>query len=619
MPTINTLFTEFDKAFDNGFPENYRGSGFVDNRTYEVEILLENYNIKSFPKVRNRVRFIRNRNIYAINKNTIISDNSILSYILLKENTNVKPISYRIAKDLKAKINFTSEDVEEILGIFLGKLLIFAIKSKEDIDLIVNKHLDWVFKGDSKAQRDYYDLYYKRVNEIYLQLKPENAAEKLIQIIAIIAKEFIELVTGFISFLLKKLANLISVLKIENRNYWNPVLKDGFTPNSEYTPIFIPNLDVIDFDSFKNYFKKIDIIIKNTFALSKEDSFEKGESYIKFALQEIYYQFKSVGVVIFNGFEIFTNLATTNGQLLNAFLVGLYNGVIEIIAGIVEFVAMLFDLFNTKKLHKFIDDIKVFVKKIKEEGIIKLIREVIATFIKKYKNATNVYDIAKFIGEDIAEISIEAILFIITGGVAATKTFTKKLKHLIKIINDPNPKDLIAYLKKNKRAKNRKDLNMKDFQKITKKMWKDFEYTDLLSVPPPSKKLPCFLAGTLVSTNKGLKNIENLQVNDQVFTYNFKNQKLELKPILKLHNNQTEKYLTIKINNQEIIKTTGAHRFWLPQQNKWIPARNLKIDAVFLTKDKTIATITQLKIIDQNEKTYNLEIKDNPNFFVGKT
>jgi hypothetical protein len=149
-------------------------------------------------------------------------------------------------------------------------------------------------------------------------------------------------------------------------------------------------------------------------------------------------------------------------------------------------------------------------------------------------------------------------------------------------------------------------------------LWDKYSYNDLFQDLkkglPPLK--PCFLAGTLVNTKNGLKAIETLIVGEEVYTYNFKQQQIELKSILKTYQNKTEKYINIHVKN-DVIKATGNHRFWLPKQEQWVAASQLKVGAILSTQNNNFLEIEDLKVVTAIETTYNLEIKDNPNYYVG--
>ena len=145
-------------------------------------------------------------------------------------------------------------------------------------------------------------------------------------------------------------------------------------------------------------------------------------------------------------------------------------------------------------------------------------------------------------------------------------------------------------------------------------MWNDFKYTDLIEIPPAKK--PCFLAGTLIKTVKGLIPIEQIKVNDYVYSYNFKSLKSELKSVSELFVSSCDKYIEISTTN-DIIKATGGHRFWIPDLNKWVKACELSIGMTFQNIDCKNVEIIDLIIIEQKEKTYNFEVVDLHNYYVG--
>lgn len=151
--------------------------------------------------------------------------------------------------------------------------------------------------------------------------------------------------------------------------------------------------------------------------------------------------------------------------------------------------------------------------------------------------------------------------------------------------------------------------------KLAEKMWAEFTYEHLLKIPPTKK--PCFLAGTLVKTENGHLPIEQIKVGDKVFTYNFEKKQTEINTVTHVYENVTQKYLKITTKNS-CIEVTGQHRFWIPKQEKWLMANELKTGMHFLDTHKNLVEILTLEIIENTEKTYNLEIENNHNYFVGQ-
>lgn len=143
-------------------------------------------------------------------------------------------------------------------------------------------------------------------------------------------------------------------------------------------------------------------------------------------------------------------------------------------------------------------------------------------------------------------------------------------------------------------------------------MWKDFTYQNLLD-----GKKPCFLDGTLVKTEKGLIAIEKIEVGTKVLSYNFETQKTEYQPVLQTFSNFAVKYVEIHTET-EVLKVTGAHLFYVPKEKKWLAASQLKVEMHLVDDNQNIALIKKLNIIKAEVPTYNLEVTENHNYYVGK-
>lgn len=183
------------------------------------------------------------------------------------------------------------------------------------------------------------------------------------------------------------------------------------------------------------------------------------------------------------------------------------------------------------------------------------------------------------------------------------------------VIEDGNSTRKLTETDKTKFFEELKKVADNTINQTPEQMWKDFKYSDLMEIPPTKK--PCFLAGTLVKTENGHLPIEQLKVGNKVYSYNLEKKQTEINTILRVYENVTQKYLKIKTQNS-CIEATGQHRFWIPKQEKWLMANELKTGMHFLDTNKNLVEILNLEIIENIEKTYNLEIKNNHNYFVGQ-
>ncbi|MDK2771432.1 MAG: Hint domain-containing protein [Flavobacterium sp.] len=144
-------------------------------------------------------------------------------------------------------------------------------------------------------------------------------------------------------------------------------------------------------------------------------------------------------------------------------------------------------------------------------------------------------------------------------------------------------------------------------------MWKDYTYKNLLDGKPP-----CFLAGTLVKTENGLCEIEKIEKDTKVLSYNFDSKKTEYQQVLQTFSNFAEKYVVIHTET-EVLKVTGAHLFYVHNENKWLAASQLKVDMHLVDDNQNLVAIKKLEIIKAEVPTYNLEVAKNHNYYVGET
>ena len=174
--------------------------------------------------------------------------------------------------------------------------------------------------------------------------------------------------------------------------------------------------------------------------------------------------------------------------------------------------------------------------------------------------------------------------------------------------------------------------------------------------PSPVKPQPpanCFLAGTKVLTNEGLKNIEDIEVGDVVLSYNTDKQTNEyntVKKIFEYYNDGSEELYELTINNK-VIKVTASHSFYVnnskslnvdlyipnsenqitsyklysfykPNVSKindsfsWISAKNLKIGYMVMDSNGNYYPITNIIHYTYPAMVYNISVENNVNYYV---
>lgn len=129
----------------------------------------------------------------------------------------------------------------------------------------------------------------------------------------------------------------------------------------------------------------------------------------------------------------------------------------------------------------------------------------------------------------------------------------------------------------------------------------------------------CLDGDSLISTNNGQIKIKDLQVGDNVISYNDTTKQLELKPITNVWSrpisDASNRYFYIYYNNGEIIKATENHRFYINEEYK--RADELKVGDNLLSSDLLEYPIENIEIVENTtDYVWDVEVEDNHNFFV---
>ncbi|WP_147456703.1 Hint domain-containing protein [Leptospira stimsonii] len=133
------------------------------------------------------------------------------------------------------------------------------------------------------------------------------------------------------------------------------------------------------------------------------------------------------------------------------------------------------------------------------------------------------------------------------------------------------------------------------------------------------KKRTCFVAGTLVHTKDGLKKIEEIQVGDEVLSWNEKTGQNSYKKVTELFVHDVELLFDVEIGEDTILQTTWNHPFWVVEKNAWVEVKDLKVGDTVRLRDGSRESITGLRYYDvPTTKVYNFEVEENHTYFVGE-
>jgi hypothetical protein len=84
----------------------------------------------------------------------------------------------------------------------------------------------------------------------------------------------------------------------------------------------------------------------------------------------------------------------------------------------------------------------------------------------------------------------------------------------------------------------------------------------------------CFVEGSEIKTLDGVKNIEEISINDSIINFDEKTSNITSGKVEQLHKRQYEgELIAIELENGEIIKCTPNHKFYV--NGLWVEAKDL--------------------------------------------
>jgi len=122
----------------------------------------------------------------------------------------------------------------------------------------------------------------------------------------------------------------------------------------------------------------------------------------------------------------------------------------------------------------------------------------------------------------------------------------------------------------------------------------------------------CFTGDTLVSTETGLRPIEDIQIGDYVWSEDTETGKKELKQVTDVSVTMTNVLVSVTTEDGTTINTTENHPFYVEGKG-WCAAGELEAGDVCRTKERQTEVVASVTIEQKEEpvKVYNLTIEDN--------
>lgn len=127
--------------------------------------------------------------------------------------------------------------------------------------------------------------------------------------------------------------------------------------------------------------------------------------------------------------------------------------------------------------------------------------------------------------------------------------------------------------------------------------------------------LACFTGDTKINTSNGLRNISDINIGDNVFSYNSRTKNKELKVVDKIISHTSDKIYNINLGS-EILRTTWSHPFYVENKGK-VLAKDLSSGDLLRCYNDNLIAIKSINIINEPEDVYEIRVIDNNNYYVG--
>lgn len=125
----------------------------------------------------------------------------------------------------------------------------------------------------------------------------------------------------------------------------------------------------------------------------------------------------------------------------------------------------------------------------------------------------------------------------------------------------------------------------------------------------------CFVAGTLVMTKQGLKAIEEIQIGDQVLSYNDNLEIFEYKDVVEVYNNEATELCHIHTEKEEIVCTSNHS---VLTSDGWKLASELTAKDRIKTSNGFVQILsTEIEQLKEKINVYNLNVLGYHTYVVG--
>ena len=127
----------------------------------------------------------------------------------------------------------------------------------------------------------------------------------------------------------------------------------------------------------------------------------------------------------------------------------------------------------------------------------------------------------------------------------------------------------------------------------------------------------CFVKGTLVTTETGLRPIETIVAGDVVLSKDEESGRVVFEPVVRTFVTPDSALVEVALRDEPPLRVTSAHLFWTADRG-WIEAQHLASGEPLVTADGRGAEVAKVTRIDARETVYNFEVRETHTYFVGR-
>ncbi|WP_460220381.1 hypothetical protein [Psychroserpens sp. MEBiC05023] len=399
-------------------------------------ITIEN---KEVTDVHIRIGFVDNKTYVRTFENSFINNLGSKDVYILADKNKTTEENYYSVTDF-TKTGLTHYNITKIYSIGLGVSIVESIReNKEIVPNIVEQIMDWIGIPQSQKRNDWTfsirSMIYNYV-EHYDDFTPPNAFDKMFNVFQLCLKLGIIDMSNIAEFVSKEiffaLAETIRAQKLDDNRWKDPDSED-------YDPLFgVPkSVKTIAFilDGLVEQ-PQVKLPVDHKFTVKDLENIQSFPELIYEATDQIVRWLKNF--ITQQIYSVSMKLEQTI-QLYNAFTVGFINGIIELVASIVEAIGFMISLFQFEVQSELVESISTFINKLDWATIKIMIKSSIKEFFE-YISSSDMYQKAYDFGVFIPQL-LEIIIDAITISKGAAKV-VKKMKDiadiLLELLKDAN-------------------------------------------------------------------------------------------------------------------------------------------------------------------------------------